>query len=54
MKLNEREMKNINGGAISSAMINAFTKAVNTIYTIGRATGSAIIRLIKNTYCPLN
>lgn len=54
MKLNEEQMKNIDGGAITSAMINAFNKAVNTLYELGRATGSAIVRLIKKTYCPLN
>ena len=54
MKLNKQEMQNVEGGAITSAMINAVTKVVNTLYELGRSTGSAIIRLIKKTYCPLN
>ena len=55
MKLNQEQMKNITGGAsITSAMINAITKTVNTLYELGRATGSAVVRLIKKTYCPLN
>lgn len=54
MKLNQEQMKNIDGGAIASAMINAITKAVNSLYELGRATGSAIIRLIKKNTCPLS
>lgn len=54
MKLNEETMKQINGGAITSAMINAISKAVNTLYELGKATGSAVRRIIKKTYCPVN
>lgn len=54
MNLNKEQMQNINGGAITSAMINALSKAVKTVYDLGRATGSAIVRIIRNTYCPLN
>ena len=51
MKLNSEKMKQINGGGITSAMINAISKAINTIYELGRQTGSAIRRLLKKTYC---
>ena len=54
MKLNKEQMKQIDGGSITSAMINAISKAVNTLYELGKATGSAVRRLIKKTYCPLN
>ena len=54
MELNREEMMKIDGGAITSAMINAISKAVNTLYELGRATGSAIRRLINNAYCPIN
>lgn len=54
MKLNQEQMKQIDGGAITSAMLNAISKAVNTLYELGKATGSAIRRLIHKTYCPLN
>lgn len=54
MELNKEQMKKISGGAITSAMINAISKAVNTIYELGKATGSAIRRIIKNAYCPTN
>ena len=54
MKLDQEQLKKVDGGAITSAMLNAITKAVNTIYELGRATGSAIIRLVKKASCPLN
>lgn len=54
MELNQENMKQIDGGAITSAMINAISKAVNTLYELGKATGSAIRRLISNSYCPMN
>jgi len=55
MQLNNEKMKQIDGGAsITSAMINALSKAVNTLYELGRQTGSAIRRLVNNSYCPIN
>ena len=47
-------MKEISGGAITSAMINALNKAINTIYELGKATGSALRRIIKKSYCKVN
>lgn len=54
MKLTEEKMKQIDGGAITSAMINAISKAINTLYELGRQTGSAIRRIIKKSYCSTN
>lgn len=54
MELNKEQMKKVAGGAITSAMLNAVSKAINTLYELGRATGSAVRRLIKNAYCPIN
>lgn len=54
MKLNEEKMKQIDGGAITSAMINAISKAINTLYELGKHTGSAIRRLINRSYCSTN
>ena len=52
MELKQEQLKNIDGGAsITSAMLNAISKAVNTLYELGRQTGSAIRRLVKNKYC---
>ena len=54
MELNNEKMKQIEGGtSLTSAMINAISKAVNTIYELGKQTGSAIRRLVKNSYCPM-
>lgn len=52
MELNKEKMKQIEGGAITSAMINAISKAVNTLYELGRQTGSALRRIIRKSYCP--
>lgn len=53
MELTKEKMKQIDGGGITSAMINAVTKAVNTLYELGRQTGSALRRIVKNKYCPI-
>ena len=53
MELKQEQLKKINGGAITSAMLNAISKAVNTIYELGRQTGSALRRLVKNKYCAI-
>ena len=55
MELKQEQLKKIEGGATSltSAMLNALSKAVNTIYELGKQTGSALRRIIKNSYCPV-
>ena len=53
MELKKEQLKNIEGGtSLTSAMLNAISKAVNTLYELGKQTGSAIRRIIKNNYCP--
>lgn len=54
MELTKEQMREIKGGAISSAVLNAISKAITTIYELGKNTGSAIRRLYKKTYCPAN
>ena len=55
MELNQEQLKKIKGGAtwITSAMLNAISKATNTLYELGRQTGSALRRIVKNSYCPI-
>ncbi len=55
MIIKKEEMYDINGGAtaITSAMINAISKAVSVIYDLGKSTGSAIRRFVTKTYCPV-
>ena len=54
MKLKKEEMIQVEGGAFTSAMLNAISKAVNTLYELGRQTGSALRRILKKAHCPLN
>ena len=54
MELKEIELAKIQGGAITSAWLNAISKAVNTLYDLGKATGSALRRVISGSYCPIN
>ena len=53
-KIQEEELQNIIGGGVTSAMINAISKAVNTIYQLGKQTGSALRRIVSGKYCPVN
>lgn len=52
--LRNNEMEQIVGGAITSSFINAISKAVNTVYQLGKQTGSALRRIISGNYCPIN
>lgn len=54
MELKKNEMQEITGGGITSAWINAISKAINVVYDLGRQTGSAIRRLVNGSYCPIN
>lgn len=53
MEIKKDEMLAINGGAsITSSLINAVNKMIQTIYNLGKSTGSAIRRIVTNSYCP--
>ena len=51
--LKEEELQNIVGGAAVATLINAISKAINTVYQLGKQTGSAIRRLAYGSYCPI-
>ncbi len=53
MQLTNEEMKQIDGGSFTSSFINAINSAVNTLYELGKETGSALRRVINNKYCPI-
>lgn len=53
MELKKEELREINGGGITSAMLNAISKAISTIYDLGKSTGSAIRRFTSKTFCPV-
>ena len=53
-KLSCEEMSSVRGGGIiTSAFINAVSKAVNVIYSLGQAVGSAIARAKSGKFCPV-
>ncbi|MBQ8219218.1 MAG: hypothetical protein IJZ79_05640 [Bacilli bacterium] len=54
MELKEKELLEIQGGGITSAWLNAISKAVTTLYDLGKATGSALRRIISGATCPIN
>ena len=47
MELKTEEMLKIEGGGITSSMINALTKAVTGLYDLGKGFGSALRRAIS-------
>ena len=51
--LNNNELMNIEGGAISGTLINSITRGIDTILNVGRSLGSAIRRIGSNNVCPL-
>lgn len=53
-ELNENEMLKINGGALTSSFINAINSVINTLFELGKETGSTLRRLIQGNYCPMN
>lgn len=53
MKLTVIELKQVNGGGITSSFINAISKGVKTFMDLGRSLGSSIRRLVNGSVCPI-
>jgi len=53
-ELPDQEMASISGGGLTSSIINAINNVINTLYELGKETGSALRRLTNNQYCPIN
>lgn len=53
-ELTEKEMLKVNGGALTSSFINAINSVINTLFELGRETGSSLRRLTSGAYCPMN
>ncbi len=51
MELSREELKEINGGSISGAIITSVIKGIAKIYEIGRGIGSSIRRIITKRFC---
>lgn len=53
--LDNATLHNISGGAkISGTLINALSRAVNTLLEVGRSLGSSIRRIVKKKICPVS
>lgn len=52
-ELNNEELYDIKGGAISGTLINAFVRGINAILDLGRSLGNAIRRISSNKICKL-
>ncbi len=51
MELTKEELKEINGGGISGAIITSIIKGIGLIYEIGRGIGSSIRRIVARRFC---
>lgn len=51
IELKKEELLNINGGNLSGTMINAFSRAINSLLDLGRSLGTAIRRITSGNLC---
>ena len=51
IRLNDLELMNVKGGAISASFISAFTTALKSIYGFGQGFGGAVRRIITRNLC---
>lgn len=53
MILTDYELKSINGGAITSTLINAIVKGFSLIIELGKSLGSTIRRVTSGKTCDI-
>jgi bacteriocin-like protein len=53
MELTNKELKQIVGGAVTAAFINAIARGINTFLDLGRSVGTAIRRIGTGKICSL-
>ena len=53
MKINDKELDNINGGGLGATFLNYLTDMVKTVYSIGQDLGGSIRRIATRKTCPL-
>ncbi len=53
MRLNNEELKNINGGSLSASMLSAFARSLEIVWDIARSLGTSIRMLVENKSCSL-
>ena len=49
--MEERELKNISGGAINATLLNAIIRGASLLYELGRSIGSSLSRVRTGKYC---
>ena len=52
-KLNDNELYKINGGSVTSTLINSVVAGGKLLYNIGVSLGSSLRRLIDNNMCSI-
>lgn len=51
MNIDDKELMNVYGGAITASYLNALARIYNTVLGIGQLLGTAIRRSINGSYC---
>lgn len=50
-KLTKQELINVKGGSLSNTMLNALSRCVTGLFSIGQAVGSSLRRVWTRNYC---
>lgn len=53
MLLSKEELLKIRGGGLTTTMVNAISRSIDTFLDFGKAIGSAIRRITSGKLCPL-
>ena len=53
MKVEDDNLEKICGGSVSASILNYFSTAIKTVYSIGQGMGGAIRRIATKNVCPL-
>ena len=51
--LSNEELMQINGGAITAALVTSVVNALTKLYSVGQSFGSTLRRLVTKNYCSL-
>lgn len=53
-RLNNNELKSIDGGSITGAIISAFESTLKTIFDFGKSLGTAFRRINEDKMCEIS
>lgn len=51
MILTNRELNNIDGGAVSASYLNALVRGASFLYDLGRSFGTTMRQTVYKTHC---